>query len=75
MHLPIGSLCPLERGASTGGMTPSTDVEAATAVSVFEEGRVVVTKDRDGQAGGYIVTEPSPRTTLYSMPSSTTASR
>jgi hypothetical protein len=29
-------------------MTPSTDVEGATAVSVFEEGRVVIMKTATG---------------------------
>ncbi len=45
---------------------------------VFEEGQVAVLGGGNACVGGegaYIVTGPSPRTTLYSMPSSTTARR
>ncbi len=45
---------------------------------VFEEGQVTVLGGGNACVGGegaYIVTGPSPRTTLYSMPSSTTARR
>ena len=60
-------------------MVPATDAEGATMAVVFEERQeVVVPEDRNVRLGGrgsYIVTGPSPRTTLYSMPSSTVVRR
>ena len=65
-------------GRDYGGLVRGVS-DGAPPGAVFEEGQeIVVPDDRnirvDGRSG-YIVTGPSPRTTLYSMPSSTVVRR